>query len=748
MRRIPRIAVLVIVLGVSLSSILFSQTSQGLLPGVRPMLQGGQGVLGIGDVSALFWNPAALAPYRGQQGYLSLAESFSIEYAGAAAFFPEIGTVAAAIGRQPAPGHDQLLSAGLGRTFIGRIHAGLSLTNHPDGRTSYTALGIGAVWQPLDLTELPEEATFPRWLIPFSAGLSLTEISLNPASGPAYRGSAALSYAITRQGPRLSYGYSWQGGYGEHHLGATFSPTPWLTLLAGMQDFRDDGIAAGLHLAIDNLQLEAGYDFGRESGKLGLSFAVGSSPRQRSRAARESATAMLKQGDQRQALYYAQRALAYNPASVEAQEIIHTLTGRVRIQDSAIDSLLQQAQRNLQKKWFISAAVNYRKVLQVDPGNRYALLALQTIAPSVAQHSERWYENGQQLYERGDLKRAREVFRSIRLVLPDHAKASEYLVRIDKEIAEKAQEHYFAGLGYYTQKKYYDAEESFRKALGLDANFHEAAEYIERIVAERKESKQAVDHLLLEARRREEANDWLKALQLYRQILDIEPDFAYARKRETEMQGRVNTYINQQYAKAEAAFANGDPDTARKLFRAILDIRPGHAGALRYLSELQPTAANKGQYFLDLARRSFAQGRWEATLTALDSLGRYDPASAEIPALRRKCYANLPVERLVQIGRADFLSGRYFDALEAIEEALKKNPAHVDALALEAQCRNSVTRLVDEHFNRGLNYYTEEKYRAAIVEWDRALVINPDHRGSIEYKRRAQERLDALNQLP
>ncbi len=82
------------------------------------------------------------------------------------------------------------------------------------------------------------------------------------------------------------------------------------------------------------------------------------------------------------------------------------------------------------------------------------------------------------------------------------------------------------------------------------------------------------------------------------------------------------------------------------------------------------------------------------------------------------------------------------------KEALKKDPAHVDALSLEAQCRNSVTRLVDEHFNRGLNYYTEEKSRAAIVEWDRALVINPDHRGSIEYKRRAQERLDALNQLP
>jgi tetratricopeptide (TPR) repeat protein len=712
------------------------------------MLQGGQGTLGIDDASALHWNPAGLALYRAQQGYLSFAESFRIDYAALAGFFPVIGTAAVAVGRQPSPVNADFIAAGLGHSFFNRLHAGVSLTNHPDGRTSYTALGIGAIWLPLDLTLPADQGTFPRWLAPFSAGFSLTNLSLNPSSGPAHLLSTVLSYAITRQGPRLSYGYSLQEGEGWHHFGASFAPTPWLTLLAGMEDFRSDRVAAGVSIAVQNLRLDGGYDFGRESGKLALTFEIGRSPHERSRLAQENATRMLQQGDQRQALHYAQHALAYDPASVKAQEIIRTLSGRVRIQDSAIDSLLQRAQRDLQKKWYISAAVNYKKVLQIDPENRYARLALQTIAPSVAQHGERWFQNGQQLFERGDLKRAKEVLTSVRLVLPDHAGIGEYLTRIDEQIGQKAQEYYFAGLGYYTQKKYYEAEEQFRKALGLDPNLREASEYVDRILAERKQSQQAVDHLLLEARRREEASDWIKALQLYRQILEIEPDFAYARKRETEMQGKVTAYINQQYTKAEAAYVNGDSDTARKLFRAILDIRPGHSGALRYLEKLQPAAANKGQYFLDLSRRHFAQGRWEATLAALDSLSRYDPDAGEIPELRRKSYANLPIDRLIQIGRAGYLSGRYLEALEAINEALKKDPGRRDAQDLAAQCEGSVRRLVDEYFNRGLNYYTEEKYRAAIAEWNRALLINPEHQGSIEYKRRAQERLDALNQLP
>ncbi len=748
MRMWPRLAKTVVMLVLLLKPGITEASTPGFTPGVRPLLQGNQGVVNIYDASALYWNPAGLALWRGQQTLVSLARPFEFEYFSLAGFLPGAGTFATHFARLAGETPVDLFSIGLGKTVKNDWHAGLAITHTGIDKTTSTALSLGFIWKPLDPLWHTSSTPLRRFLVPLTLGVTVQDIAIQANGESASKGSAGISYALSDRGPLLSYAYSWFRQQGIQHLGLTFSPFSGFCMMAGIEDFNSDHITIGLCGTLQTIRADLGYSFATEKFKIALAFTIGPRPEESSRIALDRAALMLQRGEQKLARESAQRAFDYDPYNVSVRDMLLTLSGKVRSHDSKVDSLLASAQEYLQKKWYISAAANYHRILSLDPENRYVQIALNAIEPQIVEHTDRWFQNGQQYYERGDYKTAWEIFDSIRLVRPTHAGAIEYIQKIETDVQEKAQSFYFAGLGYYTQKKYTEAEEQFRKALSLNPELPEAHEYIQRIQQERKRNQQAIEKFLIEAQRRKDANDWVKAQQAYRQILELEPEHDYAKRQEQEMQGRVTLYVNQQYSRAEAAIASGDRNTARRILRAILEIRPNHTGARRYLDDLQIAAVDKGQYFLELSRFSFSEKQWDTVLSSIDSLVRYNPESTEAPLLRRRTYANLPVERLVQIGRSGYLSGRYLEALEALNEAIKKDPGRSDIHDLRSQCERSISRQVDEFFNRGLKYYTEEKYRAAVIEWERALRLNPEHRGSIEYKRRALERLEALNRLP
>jgi len=80
-------------------------------------------------------------------------------------------------------------------------------------------------------------------------------------------------------------------------------------------------------------------------------------------------------------------------------------------------------------------------------------------------------------------------------------------------------------------------------------------------------------------------------------------------------------------------------------------------------------------------------------------------------------------------------------------QILESDPDNATALQYVERCQQRLNELAESHFNRGISLYAAEDYVAAIEEMEKALELNPNHRGAKEYKRRAESRLRALRSL-
>jgi tetratricopeptide (TPR) repeat protein len=116
------------------------------------------------------------------------------------------------------------------------------------------------------------------------------------------------------------------------------------------------------------------------------------------------------------------------------------------------------------------------------------------------------------------------------------------------------------------------------------------------------------------------------------------------------------------------------------------------------------------------ARESFERKDYATALGDVDRLLASTPNNAEALAMKRSA--------LYGLGKTQYDQRQYRDSYATLGQLVKLAPNHEDAAKLRRQSR---TRLIDDHFGRGIRYYREEKLPEAIVEWKAVLELDPQH---------------------
>ena len=293
------------------------------------------------------------------------------------------------------------------------------------------------------------------------------------------------------------------------------------------------------------------------------------------------------------------------------------------------------------------------------------------------------------------------------------------------------------------EEKFTEAVEYYRRAVDFDPFFTPAivaADTIEGALKAQTGKALALAANLMAKK------DFEEATKAYSRLLKMDPENDEARKGLNSVQPRMRSYINQLITTGDSLRDRREIERARRSYEQAQELDPENDSLSAKIASLQTIAREgvrsllgRAKSHVDRNQLDDAQRDYERVLATEPKNNQARQGLDAIKAKRR----DLQVER----GKELFALENYVDALMVFADVLKQDERHRDAKSYLDRTRQILLPEVDNYFRSGLQFYTKENYKAAIEEWDKALLINPDHQGTLEYKKRAEEKLKALERL-
>ena len=164
------------------------------------------------------------------------------------------------------------------------------------------------------------------------------------------------------------------------------------------------------------------------------------------------------------------------------------MTGKAALQNmrsNRIESLLNQGQDALRDEDDQAAAIAFRKILELSPGNQSALEGLQKSRDKLSQRLEKTVALGLAALAAGDLFEAEALLNQALGQDAYHKGAQQLRQRLEMVQQSGAkpgdeQQLYLQGVAFYTQGKYPDAIKAWETVLLLDPEHQKAKLNIEK----------------------------------------------------------------------------------------------------------------------------------------------------------------------------------------------------------------------------------------------------------------------------
>ena len=278
-----------------------------------------------------------------------------------------------------------------------------------------------------------------------------------------------------------------------------------------------------------------------------------------------------------------------------------------------------------------------------------------------------------------------------------------------------------------------------------------------------------------ESSRLEGAGRLRDALERWKIILTIDPQYPGASQKKTEIEAKIKEQSNRHIVAGKELMQRRDKQGAQREFLAALRLDPLNRETLEHLYQSEQQLGEQTAFARPLrkggvgaksqpgqsgdAKSSSAEeaeeeeetgeevSLAEATnlyrrgdyLAAIDALSRVlaqQPGQREAIEYQKLAYYNQGVAYIAKENYAEAL--KMFERLRRIQPDFKRLPHYI---------QTAREKLADQHYLAGIRQYKEKKLKEAIEEWDQALALNPKLENARRSKERARGLLKSLEEI-
>lgn len=370
-----------------------------------------------------------------------------------------------------------------------------------------------------------------------------------------------------------------------------------------------------------------------------------------------------------------------------------------------------------------------------------------------------WLKRAQDLYGRNRFEEARGELKRVLQEMPDHKEANELMAKI-REVDAKSEKkkdvssNVRAGLAHFREGRMQAAVLEFQKALEVDPDSKQAANYLQMIQDKMAAMEAARGHMqnALEAQQR---GDWAAVLESVGQALAADP--SNERAQELQRQAKAQLEALKTRAKADdwsraaiEQYKAGDLLGALVSWSRAYELNSDLEEVSRYIQQGTTRLLSFGVDGLegnpekDNVLKLFEQGvkcyirsDFQTAIEFFRKAYAKADGNAYLTAYLQKSQQMLEaqIQEIFQDALLSHRSGDLASALKLYNKVLRLSPGHPDTVQRLAELKGSIQEEVERIYNLGKEQFDKNQMDAAILTWGRILELDPANE-------RARKRID------